>query len=88
MELQQTGIWILCGVILSLFCVLGILKSGHRLKALLLSLTSGLAALFAISLLNTDTGPLLPVNEITLGVSAVGGVPGVVLLLCSKFILG
>ena len=53
-----------------------------------ISFAAGLAALFAISLLNTGTGPLLPVNEITLGVSAVGGVPGVVLLLCSRFILG
>ena len=88
MELQQTGVWILCGAILSVICLLGILKSGHWLKALLLSITSGLAALFAISLLHTDAGPLLPVNEITLGMSAIGGVPGVVLLLCSRFILG
>ena len=87
MELQQTGIWILCGVLLS-FCLIGIFKSGHPVKALLLSAGSGVATLFAVSLLQQSAGPLLPVNEVTLGVSAVGGVPGVILLLCARLILG
>lgn len=87
MELQQTGIWILCGALLA-FCVFGILKSGHPIKAALLSLASGIAALFAVSLLQKAGEPLLPVNELTLGVSAAGGVPGVLLLLCTRLMLG
>ena len=76
-----------CGVLLS-FCLIGIFKSGHPVKALLLSAGSGVATLFAVSLLQQSAGPLLPVNEVTLGVSAVGGVPGVILLLCARLILG
>lgn len=87
MELQQTGIWIITAVILSVSLV-GIYKSGHPVKAMLLSISSGIAALFAVSLIHTDTSVLLPVNELTLGVSAVGGIPGVLLLLCSRLILG
>ena len=87
MELQQTWVWIVCGVLLSV-CILGVLKSGHPVKAALLSVASGVAALFAVSLLSNSAGPILPVNEVTLGVSAVGGVPGVLLLLCAKLILG
>ncbi len=87
MELQQTGIWIVCGIELSL-SLLAVFKSGHPLKALLLSGCSGIAALFAVTVLKPDAAPFLPVNEITLGVSAVGGVPGVVLLLCTRLILG
>lgn len=87
MELQQTWVWIVCGALLSV-CIVGILKSGHPVKAALLSVVSGVAALFAVSLLNNTAGPLLPVNEVTLGVSAVGGVPGVILLLCARLILG
>lgn len=87
MELQQTWVWIVCGALLSV-CIVGILKSGHPVKAALLSVVSGVASLFAVSLLNNTAGPLLPVNEVTLGVSAVGGVPGVILLLCARLILG
>ena len=87
MELQQTAIWIVCAVLLSL-CIVGIVKSGHPVKAAFLSVLSGVAALFAVSLLKNGSGPLLPVNEVTLGISAVGGVPGVLLLLCTRLILG
>ena len=87
MELQQTGIWIACCVILS-FCLLAILKSGHPFKAFFLSIGSGLAALFAVHLLQNLCGVGLPINEVTLGVSAVGGVPGVILLLVGSLILG
>lgn len=87
MELQQTGIWIACCAIL-LIGLLAVFKSGHPVKAMLFSCGSGLAALFAVHLLKTLCGVGLPVNEVTLSVAAVGGVPGVILLLISGLILG
>lgn len=86
MELQQKGIWILCAVILS-FCLIAFFKSGHPLRAGLLSVISGAAGLSALYVLRQICGVGLPVNEVTIGVSAVGGVPGVILLLMSQLIL-
>ena len=87
MELQQTGIWILCGALLAL-SVVAFFKSGHPLKAFLISAVGGVAALFCVSLLKDFTGTALAINEVTLSVSAVGGIPGVILLLCTRLILG
>ncbi len=86
MELQQTGIWILCAVLISL-CGIAFYKSGHPLRAVLLSVLSGAAGLGALYLLRQLCGVGLPLNEVTIGVSAVGGVPGVILLLMTQLIL-
>ena len=87
MELQQTGIWIACCAIL-LVAWIAVFKSGHPLKALLLCCGSGVAALFALHLLQQLCGVGLPVSDVTLTVSAVGGLPGVILLLLTSLILG
>lgn len=87
MELQQTGIWIACCLML-LFSLIAVFKSGHPVKALLVSCGSGVAALFALHLLRQLCGVGLPVSDVTLAVSAIGGVPGVILLLMGSLILG
>ena len=87
MDLQQTGIWIACCVIL-LFSLIAIIKSGHPVKALLVSSFSGVGALFAVHLLQQLCGVGLPVSDVTLAVSAAAGVPGVLLLLIGRLILG
>ena len=87
MDLQQTGIWIACCAVL-LCSLIAVLKSGHPVKALLVSSGSGIAALFALHLLQQLCGVGLPVSDVTLTVSAVGGIPGVILLLMSGLILG
>ena len=87
MELQQTGIWVACCAIL-LVSLITIFKSGHPFKALLICSGSGIAALFALHLLQQLCGVGLPVSDVTLAVSAVGGLPGVILLLLTSLILG
>ena len=86
MELEQTGIWMLCCVLLSL-CLIAFFKCGHPIKAFCLSAFSGLSALFGVHLLQAVAGIRLPINEATLGVSAVAGIPGVILFLCCNLIL-
>ena len=63
-------------------------KSKHFFKAIVLSALQGVAALFAVNLLSAATGVTLAVNPVTLTVSAVGSLPGVVAMLVSKLFLG
>lgn len=73
---------IVSGVILLLVMV----KSRHFFKALFLSVLQGVSALFAVNLLTAFTGVALSVNAITLAISAVAGIPGVILLLAGRLL--
>ena len=53
---------------------------GGRLRWLLVSALSGAAAFFAADFLSAFLPIQLPLNAFTLAVSALGGLPGVVLL--------
>ena len=57
------------------------LKSGHAVKSLLLSLISGIGALFAVNILTPVTGVGIALNYISLAVSSLFGIPGVIALL-------
>ena len=75
--------FILGGVI-----ILAVTLSNEKpFKNLFLSLFSGVGSLFAINIASALTAVTLPVNTLTLSVSAVGGIPGVVLLLISDILL-
>lgn len=57
-----------------------LIKSGHFIRYLFLSAVSGIGALFAVNLLTSVTGVSIALNYITLGVSAVFGISGVIAL--------
>lgn len=58
------------------------------LGKILLSVFSGLAALFCCDLIMSFTGTNgMPVNPYTLTISALGGIPGVILLVLLKMLL-
>ena len=61
--------------------LLSMLRSRRLLRCLLLTAASGVAALYAVNALGLLGGVTLSVNWFTLGLSAVGGAPGVVALL-------
>lgn len=61
--------------------VVGLIKSGHFIKLLLLNALSGTAALFAVRFIGEIIGTNLPLNVFTFSVGAVGGTPGVIYLL-------
>ena len=58
-----------------------LIKSGHFLRYLLLSAISGIGSLFAVNLLSSVTGVSIALNYITLGVSSIFGISGVIGLL-------
>ena len=58
-----------------------LIKSGHPIRYLLLSSISGIGALFAVNLLTSVTGVSIALNYITLGVSSLFGISGVIGLL-------
>lgn len=63
--------------------LIALIKSGHFIRYLLLSATSGIGSLFAVNLLSSVTGVSIALNYITLSVSSVFGISGVIgLLLC------
>ena len=83
MILAHKGIWLVCGAIL-LLSYIACYKSGRPLRAFFLTAISGTAGLSALYLLKQLCGVGLPINEMTLGVSAVAGIPGVILLLMTQ----
>ena len=67
--------------IAALAVLTALIKSGHFLRYLLLSAISGIGSLFAVNLLSSLTGVSIALNYITLGVSSVFGISGVIGLL-------
>ena len=60
--------------------LLTLIKSGHFIRYLLLSTISGIGALFAVNLLTSVTGVSIALNYITLAVSGIFGISGVIAL--------
>lgn len=56
-------------------------KTGHFFKSMALSALSGIGALFAVNLLSYYTGVTIAVNYITLIISGIFGLSGVIALL-------
>lgn len=67
---------ILCAVITGIF----MLKK-MPLPTIALCLLSGIAALFAADVMMSLYGNNMPLNALTIGISALGGIPGVILLI-------
>ncbi|MGN1417863.1 MAG: pro-sigmaK processing inhibitor BofA family protein [Acutalibacteraceae bacterium] len=74
----------LCFLIIILIVML---RSKHFFRCLLLSAFTGVASLFAVNLLSAVTGFSLAINPVTIGISSVGGVPAVIMLLFSRLCL-
>ena len=64
----------------SFIVVLTLIKSRHFIRYLFLSALSGIGALFAVNLLTYLTGVSIALNYITLGISALFGISGVIAL--------
>lgn len=78
-------------VILSVVYVAAIFISYYKSKrfmtALLITTLQGLCALFAVNLIGKYISVHIPINTYTLGLSSVGGVSGVIMvLLCDIFL--
>ncbi len=77
----MTG-WIYAALGLSGVCILiAMVRSGRFVSALLLTVLQGAAAFFAANFIGDFFGVSLPLNLPSLAVAALGGTPGVILLL-------
>ncbi|WP_278419830.1 pro-sigmaK processing inhibitor BofA family protein [Ruminococcus bromii] len=85
MELFKMPWWGICLIIFSTFLIFAVLhyigKSKHPFKRSALSMAIGTLTLFAVNLTGTFTGVTLPISTLSLLVSAIGGIPGVTLML-------
>lgn len=62
------------------------IKCGHFFKALFFSVFTGTGALLAVHFTSLMTSLSLPVNPVSLGICALGGIPSVIAMLLIKFI--
>ena len=65
----------------TLIVLVALIKSEHFIRYLLLSAISGIGSLFAVNLLSSVTGVSIALNYITLSVSSIFGISGVIGLL-------
>lgn len=80
---------ILLGIFLAIYLIVifvAYFKSKRFFTALLFTTLQGICALFAVNLMGKYITLHIPVNNWTLGISSIGGVSGVImLLLCDIF---
>lgn len=67
--------------------LLSMKKCGRFFSAFFMSVLQGVAALFAVNLISSITGVSLAVNWVSLTISAVGGVCGVVSMLIMNVLI-
>ncbi len=73
----------------SAIIVLGrMIKTKHFFKSVIMSAIQGIFALFAVNAVGIVSGVTIAVNGITIAISCIGGVPGVILLLLLRLISG
>lgn len=70
-----------------LFILRAMLQTGNAFKSLVVSSLQGIGVLFALNVAGSFAGISLSVNPFTMIVSAIGGVPGVTLLLLTNFLM-
>lgn len=82
---------IFLGIIISIYCLIifiTMLKSKRFTKTLFLSILQGICSLFAVNLLGQYISVHIPINCWTLGISSIGGLPSVIMiLLCDVFFI-
>ncbi len=75
----------------ALICVIAVVwwtvKSEHGGRAFIISAAQGIASIFAVNLIGTVSGVLIPVNWYTLGTGAILGLPGITAALFMNCIL-
>lgn len=71
-----------------LFILISMIKSKRFFTVLFLTMLQGICALFAVNLLGQYISIHIPINGWTIGVSSVGGISGVIMmLLCDGFMV-
>ena len=87
MENGKVFLWVLFGIY-ALVIIISMIKSKRFFTVLFSTALQGICALFAVNLLGQYISIHIPINGWTIGVSSVGGISGVIMmLLCDGFIM-
>lgn len=86
----MTSANIFLGIVFSVYALavlITFIKSKRFFTALFLTALQGVCALFAVNLIGDFTAVHVPVNAYTIGLSSIGGVAGVIMILLSDIFL-
>lgn len=80
--MENKWTWLIAGGIFLLLVVIQvILRAKHPVRKAAGGVLTGVAALVAVNITGILTGVTLPISVLSVGVSAVAGIPGVTMLL-------
>ena len=86
MDTDFFNIIVIIGIVISLVLVQILLRSKHPVWATFKNILAGIITLFAVNLTSSVTAVTVPISLLSLGVSAVAGIPGVTLLLALNLV--
>ena len=78
----MTAVYVVMGIA-GLFILISMVRSGRFFSALIITALQGITALFSADFIGSFIGVNLSVNAFTITLSALGGIPAVILLLIS-----
>ncbi len=78
----MTAVYVVLGIA-GLFILISMVRSGRFFSALIITALQGITALFSADFIGSFIGVNLSVNAFTITLSALGGIPAVILLLIS-----
>ena len=78
----MTAVYVVMGIA-GLFILISMVRSGRFFSALIITALQGVTALFSADFIGSFIGVNLSVNAFTITLSALGGIPAVILLLIS-----
>lgn len=78
----MTAVYVVLGIA-GLFILISMVRSGRFFSALIITALQGVTALFSADFIGSFIGVNLSVNAFTITLSALGGIPAVILLLIS-----
>ena len=87
-DMPQWVVWLIAGVVFLLLVIVQVIVQAKKpVRKAIGGILTGIIALIAVNVSGFFTGVTLPVSLMTVGVSAVAGVPGVTLLLLLSVIV-
>jgi inhibitor of the pro-sigma K processing machinery len=88
-KMQSTKVFLgIMFAVYVLFIFISMIKSKKYFTVLFLTILQGICALFTVNLLGQYISIHIPINEWTIGVSSIGGISGVIMmLLCDGFMM-
>ena len=86
--MDEKWTWLIAaGIFLLLVIIQVILRAKHPIRKAAGGVLTGLAALIIVNISGALTGVTLPISMLSIGVSAVAGIPGVTMMLLLNLIV-